>query len=73
MAEEQTVTVVDLDSGREIVYAGLLPGQAVIAAYAQRHGDYNTWDYANRYTAKRSASGRTIRCGNFTAITREVG
>lgn len=27
------------------------PKQAVIAAHAQQRGDFNTWDYATRYSS----------------------
>lgn len=37
--------VINLATGEERVYVGLNASQAVIAAYAQSKGDYNTWDY----------------------------
>jgi hypothetical protein len=34
----------------EKVYYTCKPKEAVIAAYAQESGDYNTWDYESRYS-----------------------
>jgi hypothetical protein len=43
---EQHVTIVrNVDTGEQRSYT-LDPRQAVIAAYAQSLGDWNTWDYA---------------------------
>lgn len=64
---EQT-TVVNLRTGAEQIYTTDAVS-AVIAAYAQARGDYNTWDYRQRYEAlvTRGPSGRTVACGDFAA------
>jgi hypothetical protein len=46
------------------------PREAVIAAYAQSLGDFNTWDYEERYGKLVRYSGtnnRTVSCGDFAA------
>lgn len=41
------------------------PREAVIAAYAQSKGDYNTWDYEKKYGEIVVETERTLLCGNF--------
>ena len=44
--------------------------EAVMAAYAQSKGDWNTWDYEERYGKLVRFSGtdkRTVSCGDFAA------
>ena len=72
-----TTTVVNLDTDEEIVYT-IEPREAVIAAYAQSQGDWNTWDYEVNYghlvkvhprgeEAKRRKL-RTWMLGSFAAV-----
>jgi hypothetical protein len=50
------VDVMNLSTGEVQVFVGIEPKLAVIAAYAQSlgNGDYNTWDYAAKYSATES-------------------
>lgn len=48
------------------VYVGLSPQEAVIAAYAQEHGDYNTWEYFDKYKVLVERGKLTITCGDWT-------
>jgi len=48
---------------------------AVISAYAQNHrtrggtiGDWNTWQYEEKYGHMVEYAGRCITCGDWTAI-----
>jgi hypothetical protein len=62
--------VFHLSTGAEITYS-CSPKDAVIAAYAQSLGDYNTWQYQEKYGARvRLANGRTWSLGDFAAIDR---
>lgn len=69
-------TVMNLNTGADSIYT-CPPAEAVIAAYAQSLGDWNTWDYQKRYghmlirADSRVISGRVIvSCGDFAAIER---
>ena len=62
------VTVVNLaNPDSKLVYT-CTPEEAVIAAYAQAHGDYCTWDYATRYGHLVIRGERTVACGDFCAL-----
>jgi hypothetical protein len=39
------VTVFDLDAGGEFGVYTLPPARAVVAAYLQKRGNWNTWEY----------------------------
>lgn len=41
--------------------------QAVVCAYAQALGDYNTWDYHLKYDVK--FGKRTVFCGDWSALS----
>jgi hypothetical protein len=56
--------VMNLKTGETQVFS-CAPQDAVVAAYAQSLGDWNTWDYA-QYTAEYGK--RTVSCGDFCAI-----
>lgn len=62
--------VVNLWSGetREI---GLPPQDAVVAAYAQEHGDYDTGGYAEKYNRYVTVATVTVVCGNWSAFTNQ--
>ncbi len=53
-------------------YAGLEfstdPREAVMAAYAQELGDFNTWHYEAKYGAKVRRHGRTWTLGDWAAV-----
>jgi hypothetical protein len=62
------VTTMNLSTGAERVYVGLTPAQAVVAAYYQAEiGNFNTWNY-DWSKAKVSDSGKTVACGDWTAV-----
>lgn len=65
------VTVRDLRTGREQVYS-CTPRQAVIAAFAQDRGDWNTWDYETRYGHLVENGRWHFFCGDFAARFAEV-
>lgn len=60
-------TVMDLRTGRKILYS-CPPDQAVISAYAQDLNDWNTWEYATRYSWMIERGKETILCGDFSAF-----
>ena len=63
----------DLRNYDELTYS-LPPREAVIAAYAQSKGDWNTWDYEKKYAHLVRFSGtndRTVSCGDFAAVMAE--
>lgn len=49
-------------------YAGITPREAVMAAHAQAHGDWNTWDYEGHYGFLVVETETVVRCGDFTAF-----
>lgn len=66
-----SVGVFNLRTGDWQTYVGILPSQAVVAAYAQSQGDWNTWNYETNYRDKGlvrfGQSLRTVFCGDFAA------
>ena len=44
------------------------PREAVIAAYAQSRGDWNTWQYKEKYDKLVEEGEFTIICGDFAAF-----
>lgn len=58
-------TVFNLLTG-EAVYFTLNPEEAVIAAYAQSHKDFNTWNY-QKYRSLVQRGTFYIFCGHFAA------
>ena len=59
--------VLDLRTGT-YTYTYTLPAdQAVVCAWYQDQGDYNTWGY-DFNKAIFHPSGRSVHCGNFSAI-----
>ncbi len=59
--------VKNLADGTEQIYT-CSPSAAVIAAYAQSKGDYNTWEYAERYGALLVEGEHTFGCGDFATL-----
>jgi len=43
------------------------PREAVMAAYAQSRGDFNTWNYETKYGALVEESPNFYFCGDFSA------
>ena len=61
--------VLNLDTGKHTTYS-LPPEEAVVAAYEQSLGNFNTWQYkafADHPEARRGQY--RVSCGNFSAIT----
>src|SRR5690606_1611525 len=59
--------VLNLATGEELTF--FIPArEAVIAAYAQSQGDYNTWDYERRYGALVIRGRLTWGLGDFAAM-----
>lgn len=65
----RVTSVFKLGGGEYVGTWALAPEEAVVAAFAQlEEGDFNTWAYADVYRAKVSSSGRTVACGDYTAV-----
>jgi len=59
-------TVLSLESDKVQIFS-LPPKQAVMAAYAQSLGDYNTWEYEQRYGKLPQRATYGWLCGEFWA------
>lgn len=64
------IDVFNLDTYSEQVYVGIGPREAVIAAYAQDRGDWNTADYEKKYGPHVKKRGQTWSLGAFAAVER---
>lgn len=63
-------TVIHLGTYNELEFS-CSPRQAVIAAYAQSRGDWNTWDYEQKYGHMvKLIRGRTWSLGDFACVER---
>ena len=60
-------TVMNLSTQEKLIYT-CSPKQAVIAAYAQSKGDYNTWNYEINYGHLLEEGKLTFLCGDFSAF-----
>ena len=63
-------TVFDLETKKKQLFS-LPPAEAVICAYEQHRGNYNTFDYpipSNHPSLEFGTSGRTVFCGQFGAV-----
>jgi len=60
-------TVHNLRTGAEQAYS-CTPREAVIAAYAQERGDWNTWNYAATYGDMVTTGGYSVACGDWAAL-----
>lgn len=60
----------NLSTGEERLY-DLDARSAVLAAYRQEHGDYNTWGYG-RYDGLLTYGSKTVACGDWCALLEEV-
>jgi hypothetical protein len=70
MTDGDFVEVVNL-STREVLIYTCTPAEAVIAAYAQEHKDFNTWMYAERYGHLLEQGKYTYLCGNWSALRKD--
>jgi hypothetical protein len=60
-------SVLNLSTGQEQIYT--CPAKvAVICAYAQSLGDWNTWDYDNKYSHLLREGKETWGCGDFCSL-----
>ena len=59
-------TVMNLRTQEELTY-GLLPEEAVIAAWERERGNMNTWEYA-RSDAPVVTGDRTVAAGDWCAM-----
>jgi hypothetical protein len=67
MAKSNALTVMNLSTGEKQIYT-CAPKEAVVAAYAHSLGDYNTWEYEEKY-GKSSFDGTYVWiCGDFCAF-----
>lgn len=62
------VDVLNLATGQAVRYMGLTPVEAVMSAHAQDAGNFNTWEYRERYQRDVVHNLRTVRCGDWTAM-----
>lgn len=60
--------VIDLRNPANRYYYLCGPSDAVIAAYAQANGDWNTWDYASKYSDLLVYGQHSVSCGDFCAL-----
>lgn len=64
----ETVRVLNLATGKEQFYT-CSPEKAVVAAYEQSRGNWNTWMYPEPDNHPKFSRGIAIAtCGNFTAF-----
>ena len=59
--------VLNLATGDWYTYT-LPPEQAVVAAYAQAHGDWSTWDYPRRYGHLVRETAHTVFLEDWSAL-----
>jgi hypothetical protein len=57
--------VFNMITGAEIKYCGCTAKEAVIAAFAQDRGDWNSWDYETRYAHLVQHGHWHFFCGDF--------
>ena len=70
---QTSVEVLDRDDASfRALYTGSSPEQAVIAAYAQSRGDYNTWEYQRKYLWMLRRHANSVSCGTFCALKEAV-
>ena len=62
-----SIRVVNLSTRQELIYT-CSPEDAVIAAYAQERGDYNTWQYKERYGHLLEEGKHTFLCGDWSVM-----
>jgi len=58
-------TVKNLADGSTQVYSCCKPKEAVVCAYAQSKGDFNTWNYDSKYSNLVEESELCYLCGDF--------
>lgn len=58
--------VLNLTTGKKAIYS-VPPEKAVVNAWYQAQGNFNTWEY-DYPLAKKSPSGQSVYCGDFVAL-----
>jgi len=58
--------VLDFATGKKMLYS-VPPEKAVVAAWYQANGNFNTWEY-DYSLAQYSESGKSVYCGDFAAL-----
>jgi hypothetical protein len=67
------VKVENLSTGQVLEYT-LSPAQAVVAAYEQSRGNWNTWSYPDPANHPQFEEGvKTVRCGDWCVIKVDTG
>ena len=61
-----SINVINLRTSSTLIYDGISPFQAVICAYAQGRGDWNTWDY-KKYEPCVEFGKHFVFCGDWGA------
>ena len=62
------IKVLNLGTGKHVTYS-LPPEEAVVAAYEQNRGNFNTWQYAAFADHPKARRGQySVSCGDFAAI-----
>jgi len=57
----------NLRTGKEITFIGITPSEAVIAAHAQEHGNWNTWEYTqDKYPVE--FGEKSCICGDWCCL-----
>ena len=57
----------NLSTQQEVLFIGIAPSEAVIAAHAQSIGDFNTWDYTqDKYPVEFGENG--CACGDWYCL-----
>lgn len=71
--KSDTVIVVNLETGVEMLFVGISPEAAVVAAYeSETRKNRATWTY-DPSKATKSKTGNTVICGDWCAFIRDKG
>lgn len=62
----RSVLVRNLRTGEEQTFS-CAPQEAVVAAFAQERGDFNTWEYRERYAGVVVFNQATVSAGEWSA------
>lgn len=65
-----TTAAYNLRTGKSRLYS-CSPREAVMAAYAQERGDWNTSDYGGRYAGVVEQTDLHVFCGDWGALLKE--
>jgi hypothetical protein len=65
LKKPDAIDAFNLLTGQRNTYVGATTREAVIAAYAQERGDWNTWEYEEKYGKLVEQGGFYLFCGNW--------